>query len=149
MKYWKYLLYVIRHKYYVFIECRKEGLIWQGIVHDLSKFNPVEFIPYTDRFFSERGYAPDVLTAFWYAWLHHQHRNKHHWNHWVVDQHEQRALQMPDKYVIEMICDWRAMGRDFKDTAKDFYTKNMDKIILHPLTRIDVERKLGIRKYYV
>lgn len=31
------------HKYWVRYYCFKAGLYWQGIIHDLSKFSPVEF----------------------------------------------------------------------------------------------------------
>lgn len=31
------------HKYWVGYYCFKVGLYWQGIIHDLSKFSPVEF----------------------------------------------------------------------------------------------------------
>ena len=49
--YWKYFKYVIRHKLFVFIECYKLGKIWRGITHDLSKFLPDEFIPYSRYFY--------------------------------------------------------------------------------------------------
>ena len=45
---WIYLQYVLRHKWYVFQECLKYGLIWEGIVHDLSKFRPSEWFPYVE-----------------------------------------------------------------------------------------------------
>ena len=32
------------HKFWVGYYCFKAGLYWQGIVHDLSKFSPIEFI---------------------------------------------------------------------------------------------------------
>ena len=55
MKYIKYLLYVIQHKYYVFIECWKDGLYWHGITHDLSKFMPSEFFPYARWIYGSKG----------------------------------------------------------------------------------------------
>ena len=36
---------VFRHKKEVAKICFKFGLYWQGIIHDLSKFSPTEFIP--------------------------------------------------------------------------------------------------------
>jgi hypothetical protein len=39
----KYLNYLLRHKWYVGIECFKKGLIWRGLVHDLSKFLQANF----------------------------------------------------------------------------------------------------------
>ncbi|MGM1021418.1 MAG: DUF5662 family protein [Bacillota bacterium] len=43
--YWKYFLYVIDHKINVLVECWKEGLYFQGIVHNLSKFKPQRVFP--------------------------------------------------------------------------------------------------------
>lgn len=51
--YWKYFKYVLRHKWYVFLACLKYGLIWRGIVHDLSKFKPDEFIAYARFFYGD------------------------------------------------------------------------------------------------
>jgi hypothetical protein len=48
------LNYVIRHKWYVFLECRKLGIGWLGLVHDWSKFRPSEFIPYARHFYGKR-----------------------------------------------------------------------------------------------
>ncbi len=55
MKYLKYLNYIARHKWYVMNECFKEGLIWRGIVHDMSKLLPSEFIPYANFFYKEKN----------------------------------------------------------------------------------------------
>jgi len=51
MKYWKYLWYVIRHKWYVGGECRRQGFIFCGLFHDWSKLLPSEFFPYAEHFY--------------------------------------------------------------------------------------------------
>ncbi len=145
-KYIKNLWYVVQHKWFVLIECWKEGLYWQGIIHDLSKFSVTEFYAYTWNFFAlpvERTDTGDTYkTLFQYAWLHHQHHNKHHWNYWVVNQMKQEALPMPEKYVREMICDWRAMSRKFGDTAEEYFCKHRHNMVLHPQTFQRVEELL-------
>lgn len=40
MKTFKYLSYIIRHKWFVFIAACKLGIPWRGITHDLSKLMP-------------------------------------------------------------------------------------------------------------
>jgi len=48
----RYLAYVLRHKWHVFIACR--GLhvpLWQAIIHDWTKFLPCEWFPYVQRFY--------------------------------------------------------------------------------------------------
>ena len=49
----KYLWYVIRHKWFVFVECCKDGIAWQGLVHDLSKLRLSEFMPYATHFYGK------------------------------------------------------------------------------------------------
>lgn len=134
--YFRYFKYVLKHKWYVMLECWKMGLIWQGIIHDISKFHPKEFFPYAHKF-QGGDYAFkyfEVENDFQYAWLRHQHKNKHHWNYWIVNQIKKDALPMPEKYVKEMVSDWKAMGKMFGDTAEDFYWKNKEKMILHYIT---------------
>jgi hypothetical protein len=97
--YWKYLKYVLKHKWFVFVECCKLGIPLRGLLHDLSKFLPSEFIPYARYFY---GNYPETLTVYektyhWkmknkaaikddfdLAWLKHQKRNKHHWQYWLL-----------------------------------------------------------------
>lgn len=154
--YFKYLKYVLRHKWYVFIECCKLGIPIRGILHDLSKFRPSEFIPYARYFYGKwmkeaewhgdvRNYVPwkytemGVKAAFDKAWLLHQKRNPHHWQFWILkyDSDGIKILAMPDKYRKEMIADWIGAGLAItgKRDIHGWYSKNQNKIILHPLTR--------------
>lgn len=152
MKYLKYLQYVFRHKWFVFINCLKYGLIWQGIIHDWSKFLPDELVPYAEYFYGgdkrkDRFYTPSQGThGFNMAWLKHQHRNPHHWQHFVLQEDSGNvfALPMPDKYMKEMLCDWKGAGQasGHSDTLS-WYTTNRDKMVLHPDTREWIEKELG------
>lgn len=49
-KYFHYIWYVLRHKWFVLLECWRHGLYWRGIKHDWSKFLPSELIPYVHFF---------------------------------------------------------------------------------------------------
>jgi hypothetical protein len=100
----QYLSYVLRHKWFVLVECWKMGLFWRGLVHDLSKFTPAEWFPYVRYFYGPKVEvkntkvydqaidkwtplmeAPDsVKREFDVAWLHHQKRNSHHWQYWLL-----------------------------------------------------------------
>jgi hypothetical protein len=153
-KYLKYFKYVFRHKYFVMVECFKYGLYWQGIIHDWSKFLPDEFVAYANYFYKgdnrkDRFYTPaDGSTEFNYAWLRHQHRNPHHWQHWLLQEDDggKFALMMPTRYMLEMICDWKGAGKasGFSD-AEAWYQRNKDKMVLHECTRYMVEIQLGLR----
>jgi len=163
-KYFKYLCYLIRHKWFVAVECWKHHLYWQAIVHDLSKFLPDEFIPYANYFYGkkkqirdETGYYKPTDTgdlAFDFAWLLHQKRNPHHWQWWILPEDEGgvKILEMKYPYNLEMICDWVGAGKAQGYFSPPFaplletqwwYLKNKGKMQLHPKTREFVEDFLG------
>ncbi len=160
MMYLQYLWYVLRHKWYVLIECSKRGIVWRGIMHDMSKFRPDEFIPYARYFYGDYG-VKNICPAKWAnpgdkfhktknafdrAWLKHLYRNPHHWQYWILqnDTDGREILEMPIVYINEMICDWRGAGMAItgKDNIAEWYTKNKDKMELHAKTRLAVEIKV-------
>jgi len=146
-KYFNYLIYLLEHKKNVFIECWKEGLYIHAFLHDLSKFLPSEFIPYA-KFFMAKNRAKEYKKSdednsdFQKGWLKHQKRNKHHWNYWVsiTRKNEIIPIPMPLKYVKQMICDWKGMSRKFGGSWQEYYEKNKEDFILHPIT----EETIGI-----
>lgn len=157
-RYIKYLNYLLRHKWFVFLECSKRGLVWRGIVHDISKFRPSEFIPYAKFFYNKDGYKRQIRDktgyykpddtgdkAFDFAWFLHQKLNKHHWQWWclVTSDFEIKALQIEEPYRTEMICDWLGAGRaQGTNSVNNWYNKNKDKMLLHKETRDWVEVQL-------
>lgn len=149
-EYWLYFKYIMEHKKNVFLECKKvKGMWWHGITHDLSKFLPSEFIPYTKWFYGVYGckfnggmkWEFDEFVKcekeFNKAWEHHYKNNKHHWNYWI-------GQDMPEIYIKQMIIDWKAMSRKFGDTPQEFYMKNYDKIELTHNSRCLLEFDLGL-----
>ncbi len=155
---WSYLKYVVRHKWFVFLECCKLGIPLLGIIHDWSKFLPSEWFPYVRSFYNPDGTSRHVRDGTGYydphsigekfdcAWLHHQHWNKHHWQHWtlVQDEDEDRLLPMPSKYRREMLADWHGAGRAItgKENTCAWYEENKGKIQLHPETLVWIENQL-------
>ena len=144
--YWKNILYILNHKINVLVECWKEGLYLQGITHDLSKLSPKEFSPYAKKFFSSKQLSEDDELRWRYAWLNHQHKNKHHWEYWVVDPNKKLALPMPKKYLLEMVCDWRSFSRNWGRRVKPATLNLTDRIILHPDTKKALEYILNNRR---
>ncbi|MHA7966732.1 DUF5662 family protein [Paenibacillus sp. CAU 1782] len=140
--YWRYFLYVLDHKLNVLIECWKAGLYVQGIFHDMSKFLPQEFFPYALKFYSNQK-GEGIELRWKKAWLYHQNHNKHHWEYWIVNKYTKEALPMPEKYLIEMVCDWKSFsrkwGRKVKESNLIERMMASDSIILHPVTREDLE----------
>ena len=135
-----YARYVLRHKWYVFIECFKLGILWRGILHDMSKLLPSEWISYTNYFYGDRNDA-----AFDVAWLLHQKRNRHHWQWWILleDEGSVKILPMSDSYRREMLADWYGAGRalGMPDIAA-WYSTNKANMQLHPDTRNWIEAYL-------
>lgn len=106
---WLHLKKVIIHKYYVAKYCFKVGLVWQGITHDLSKFSPTEFLESVKYYVGTSSpiNACKKDKGYSMAWFHHRGRNYHHYEMWI-DNFDQGgiALEMPQKYAYEMICDY-------------------------------------------
>lgn len=107
--------YVVRHKWFVFVACYRLGIPWRGLVHDLSKFLPSEWIPYTNFFYGPKpsprdstGYYKPTDTgdkAFDFAWLLHQKRNRHHWQWWLTASTGKCYNARSDLLDEEIICE--------------------------------------------
>lgn len=161
-KYLKYIKYVLKHKHYVFIECCKLGIPIRGLLHDISKFRPSEFKVYADYFYGKPKpirlvshpsvprlnifniYTQEQLEKdFDRAWLHHQHRNKHHWQYWILrnDSGTVEYIDMPTKYVKEMVADWIGAGRAINgkysgyEEVVEWYNKNKHNMEMSENTR--------------
>lgn len=134
---------ITKHKWEVMKACFKCGLYWQGIVHDLSKYSFAEFFSSAKYFQgnsspidaekSEKGYS--------YAWLHHRGRNPHHWEYWIDNLSQGgKAVVIPYKYCMEMICDWIGAGKVYNkemwspSEPYKFFCKKLQnsEIKLHP-----------------
>lgn len=141
--YWDYFKYVCNHKKNVFIEAMKLGLFFHAFTHDMTKFCPSEFIPYAKYFYKSSKTEAEgkrQKAEFDRAWLIHQNRNPHHWDHWVDAQGI--AFEMPEYHVKCIIADWRGMSRKFGDNTYEWYMKNKPVMILHPATIVKIERIL-------
>ena len=128
--------------------CFKLGLYRQGMMHDLSKYSPSEFIPGV-KYYQDGHRSPNNAQredeGVSKAWLHHKGRNKHHFEYWIdydVDGNSTilAGMKMPVKYVAEMFCDRVAASRiynkaKYKDSDPlDYYIKGLGHYIMHPET---------------
>lgn len=152
--YWQYIKYVVRHKWYVFIECCRVGIPLRGLLHDMSKLLPGEFIPYARYFYGKQDLTEQEGIAeqrhFDLAWLHHQKRNKHHWQWWVLPEDDGgvKVLPMPEVFRKEMLCDWKGAGKaqGYKEPGEcaKWYRANKGNMQLHPDTRSWIESELSL-----
>ena len=95
------------HRFTVFKLSIRAGIPFRGLIHDLSKYHPIEFfegVKYFDGKISpikvckkKEGYSK--------AWLHHKGKNKHHFEYWYDFNTPDKTPVVPYKYVVEMICD--------------------------------------------
>lgn len=112
---------ILKHKFEVVKICFKFGLYWQGIVHDMSKFSPTEFIPSVKYYSGIRSpiEAEKEDKGYSMAWLHHKSRNKHHFWYWVDynNKQVQSPVRIPLKYVYELLADTIAAGKVYSSNA--------------------------------
>lgn len=115
--------------------------------HDASKYDTIEYFPYCEYFYGDNKNSEETLINFDYAWLHHQHCNPHHWQHWLLreDEGNIKALEMPYEYVLEMIADWWAFSWKENNLFEIFnwYENNTEKHQFHPDTKAKVEEILN------
>lgn len=150
----RYGAYIALHKLFVYQEGRKLGLGRARMLrHDWQKLSRAEFGPYCNSFYRYPNHAEwqaIVQADFDRAWLHHQRSGSaHHWQSHILvqDDGSLKPLYMPRDDRLEMIADWRGMGRMFGEEppAVGWYEKNRDNMTLHPETKARVESELGIR----
>ena len=137
--------------------CFKLGLYRQGLMHDLSKYSPTEFFVGAKYY---QGYrspntAERLDRGYSSAWLHHKGRNKHHLEYWIdyslqKDGYPLAGMEMPVKYVAEMLCDRIAACRVYQGdaytdaSAWQYYESGLrvNTMIMHPKTRELLETML-------
>jgi len=125
-KYFKYFITIRKHKWFVFKECFACGIVWQGIIHDMSKFGKTEFFSSAKYFCDDKSphYGDAAENGYSLAWLHHKGHNKHHWEFWTDFNEEDGSIianKIPYKYVVEMVCDWVGAGKVY---SKDKWTNS-------------------------
>jgi hypothetical protein len=161
MSHLRYLSYVLRHKWFVLLAGLKTGApLWRLLIHDWSKFTPSEWGAYVAQFYGPKlvptygdfRHYPGALgpaaverakaerqEAFDRAWLHHQHANPHHWQHWVLreDSGAIKTIEMPEHFVREMVADWAGAGRAItgKWEVGLWFGDNHQKMQLHARTK--------------
>ena len=145
---------ITHHKMLVMKTCFKVGLYKQGLLHDLSKYTPIEFIPGIIYYQGDRSpiNREKELKNCSRGWLHHKGRNKHHYEYWLdYDSHGEGKLvgmKMPVRYVVEMFMDRIAACKVYKGAAyKDsdpliYYNSGKAGDMMHKDTRKLLEKLL-------
>lgn len=146
MKFWKHFKTITWHRWLVRGGCFRVGLYWRGLVHDLSKYSPTEFLVGARYFQGTRSPNAAERDEIGYstAWMHHKGRNRHHYEYWTdlnMATRQYESLPMPRKFLVEMVMDRRAacmtyQGKNYTDgSALEYYEKSVERSLMHPQTQ--------------
>ena len=138
------------HRRMVLKHCIKAGIPVRGLLHDLSKYTPTEFLPGVRYYQGNRSPNEKEREVDGYskAWMHHKGRNRHHFEYWTDYNIKTKRLEpvpMPEIFLFEMFCDRVAASKIYN---KDKYTDSMPleyflrakhKRIIHPITAHKLE----------
>ena len=150
MKPWQHFKTITRHWMLVMAGCFRVGLYRQGLTHDLSKYSPTEF--WMGAKYYQGNRSPNAAEreekGYSEAWMHHKGRNRHHYEYWTDMSHQTRQyepIQMPRKYLVEMVMDRRAACIVYEGdaytsgSALRYFERSRERELMHPQTR----RQLG------
>ena len=150
MKAWQHFLTITRHRLIVMAGCFRVGLYWQGLLHDLSKYSPTEFLVGAKYYQGNRSPngAEREDKGYSEAWMHHKGRNRHHYEYWTDMNMETRryeSVPMPRKYLVEQIMDRRAACIVYeKDACTDssplnYFMRSRERTLMHPQNQRELE----------
>ena len=122
--------------------------------HDDSKTSVEEYQPYVDKFYPDGSKSEEMIyNNFAYAWLHHLHNNPHHPQYWYLrndtDHSEDRVLDIPFNYIVEMLCDWGSFyymdeekkpGINPNSRARDWYNLHGEEFGFSDNTKNQIEK---------
>lgn len=152
---------IMHHKVLVAGGCFRVGLYAQGLTHDLSKFSPVEFLNGC-RYYQYGKQSPNngerVVKGYSEAWIHHKGHNRHHYEYWTDYNIEAakagtfpvRPVQMPRKYVAEMLMDRIAASKNYmkerytQHEPLKYYQNGKASQLMHPQTARELSGMLRI-----
>lgn len=141
----RHLATITRHRHQVIRHCFRAGIGLQGLLHDLSKLSPTEFLPGARYYQGTRSPNERERELFGYsaAWMHHKGRNRHHFEYWndlnpATKMYE--PVSMPTRYVKEMFCDRVAaskiyQGKNYTDQHPlNYFRRGNARAKMHPQT---------------
>lgn len=153
----KHFRTITHHRHLVLKHCWRCGLLWQGLVHDLSKYSPSEFWLGARYFQGDRSPndAERRATGASRAWMHHKGRNRHHYEYWIDYQLGEKTasyapVPMPNRYIIEMLCDRVAAcetyHRDGFNTRQplEYFESRPAETLMHPETQEKLSALLSL-----
>ena len=150
MSAWKHFKTITTHKWLVMDGCFKVGLYKQGLLHDLSKYSPTEFLIGARYYQGDKSpnAAERAEKGYSEAWMHHKGRNKHHYEYWTdmcMATKRYESVPMPRNYLVEMVMDRRAACMVYQGdkytsaSALNYYLNSKERNLMHPQTQKELE----------
>lgn len=151
---------ITEHKVQVMKLCFEVGLYYQGVMHDMSKYTPTEFLAGC-RYYQNGKRSPNngerEAIGYSSAWMHHKGRNRHHFEFWldytakpIEGKPPMVPVQMPRRYVAEMLMDRIAASKTYlkenytRHEPLNYFQRGRARTIMHPQTARELERMLKI-----
>ncbi len=136
---------ITRHRHKVIVHCFKAGIPRRGLMHDLSKYSPTEFLEGARCWQGSRSPNEKARETQGYslAWLHHQGRNRHHFEYWFdynPQTHRREPVKMPLVFVLEMFCDRVAASKIYQGKRYnnrhplEYFLRAKPHRVIHPET---------------
>ena len=152
--FWGHFCTITRHRHTVMRHCRRAGIFWQGLRHDLSKYSPTEFWQGV-RYYQDGKRSPNEAErealGYSLAWMHHKGRNRHHFEYWSdynPRTKQVEPVEMPVRFLAEMFCDRVAAskiyrGEKYRDSDPlDYFLSRKPTRSIHPETSDMLEKLL-------
>lgn len=157
MNFFRHFNTITKHRHAVLKHCFKAGILWRGILHDLSKYTPVEFFTGVRYYVGTRSPNESEREENGYssAWMHHKGRNKHHFEYWTDYNPKTKIVEpvkMPLIFVAEMFCDRVAaskiyQGKNYTDSHPiEYFLKGKANRVIHSETSDFLEMLLTMLK---
>ena len=136
---------ITKHRHMVIRHCLKAGILWRGLLHDLSKYTPTEFCQGAKFYKGTRSPNEAEREAFGFskAWMHHKGRNRHHFEYWTDYNPQTKKVgpvKMPLVFVKEMFCDRVAASKIYQkgnynqNQPLEYFLRGKANRVIHPET---------------
>ncbi len=136
---------ITKHRHAVIRHCFKAGILRRGLLHDLSKYSPAEFIQGARFYKGTRSPNEAEREEYGYstAWMHHKGRNRHHFEYWTdycPATKRVEPVRMPIVFVKEMFCDRVAASKVYQGKNYtqhhpiEYFLRGKERRSIHPET---------------
>lgn len=152
----KHFNLINKHRFLVFVHSIKLGIPIRGLLHDLSKYSPTEFINSAKYYNGNSSpiYAQRLDNKMYSTIsVHHIKHNKHHFEYWIDFFKGNLVLRaMPYKYALEYVADMISASKVYnhknytKDKPLAYFLERKDHFLMNSCTKEFVEKLLTIYK---